>query len=402
MASTSVAFFSGDQSALELANFIGKAKGEPENGPLYESSKTLLSQEKYTEVLTRFADESKSLLSVNEKDFEPVYNLLIALIKDAQPEIVPKLITSIIAPIEQTAAEKSQLKLKVLSNLYNILESNCAVRYDVYAAIWNVAAKSGDIDILIPHLTSLDTWIAEWGVALNKRRALYLLISQKLEETGDAKSQAYELLLKYLSTFDNADDQALGEAKEVATRAVKEAIKVPSVLSFEDLFRLRAVQALKPSKIYDLLKIFLEESLKQYEEFVKANPGFVEEQGLNHGDNLTKMRLLSMATLAGQNLQSEISYDTIAASLNIPADEIEIWIIDVIRAGLMDGKMNQLKRTVSISRSVNRVFTEQQWVVLKDRLDEWKKSLQEVLRVVGNAKLLAGSQGVTIETTITA
>ncbi|KAJ3187706.1 hypothetical protein HDU85_006099 [Gaertneriomyces sp. JEL0708] len=402
MASTSVAFFSGDQSALELANFIGRAKGEADKGPLYESVKALLSQEKYAEVLTRFADESKTLLSTEEKDFEPVYNLLIALIKDAQPEVVPKLVKSIIEPIEQTAAEKSQLKLKVLSNLYNILESNSAVRYDVYAAIWNVAAKSGDIDILVPQLTSLDTWIAEWGVALNQRRALYLLISQKLEETGEAKSEAYELLLKYLSTFDNADAKALGEAKEHATRAVKEAIKVPSVLNFEDLFRLQAVQALKPGKLFDLLKIFLEESLKQYEDFVKANPGFVEEQGLNHDDNITKMRLLSMATLGGQNLQGEISYDTISKCLNIPADEVEIWIIDVIRAGLMDGKMNQLKQTVSISRSVNRVFTEQQWGVLKQRLDEWKQNLKEVLRVVGNAKLLAGSQGVTVETTITA
>ncbi|TPX67532.1 hypothetical protein SpCBS45565_g03680 [Spizellomyces sp. 'palustris'] len=444
MSSASVAFFSGDQSALELANFIGVAKGEQaETGAFFQSTKQLLSEEKYTEVLTKFANESAALLEATEKgrtpnlvverwekgeilsragslwhvaadwqklntllyvtaDFESLYNLLIALIKDAQPEIVPKLVNSIIQPIVASGTDKAHLRLKVLSNLYNNLESNSPVRYDVFVAILNVAAEAGELDVLVPHLLSLDAWIAEWGVALNQRRALYLLISQKLEQSGEYTREAYEFLLKYLATFDNGDAKALQEAKDAAIRAVKEAFRIPAVLDFEDLFKLQAVQALKPSKLFDLLKIFLDESLKQYQEFVKANPGFVDEHGLSEEDNLTKMRLLSMASLAAANVQGEVGYDTIAQTLDVPEDEVEIWVINVIRAGLMDAKMNQLKRTVVVGRSVHRVFSETEWQQLNDKLNAWKANLKDVLQVISNAKLIAGSQGATIETVITA
>ncbi|KND03290.1 uncharacterized protein SPPG_02339 [Spizellomyces punctatus DAOM BR117] len=403
MSSASVAFFSGDQSALELANYIGVAKGEQaETGAFFQSTKQLLSEEKYTEVLTKFANESAALLEATEKDFEPLYNLLIALIKDAQPEIVPKLVNSIIQPIVASGTDKANLRLKVLSNLYNNLESNSPVRYDVFVAILNVAAETGELDVLVPHLLSLDAWIAEWGVALNQRRALYLLISQKLEQSGEYTREAYEFLLKYLATFDNGDAKSLQEAKDAAIRAVKEAFRIPTVLDFEDLFKLQAVQALKPSKLFDLLKIFLDESLKQYQEFVKANPGFIDEHGLSEEDNLTKMRLLSMASLAAANVQGEVAYDTIAQTLDVPEDEVEIWVINVIRAGLMDAKMNQLKRTVVVGRSVHRVFSETEWQQLNDKLNAWKANLKDVLQVISNAKLIAGSQGATIETVITA
>ncbi|KAI9100413.1 hypothetical protein DFS34DRAFT_614520 [Phlyctochytrium arcticum] len=402
MAATSVAFFSGNQSALELANYIGVAKGEPsENGPFSQQAQKLLANEQYLEVFTKFADESAVLLEADEKDFEGIYNLLIALIKDAQPEQNPQLLTKIINPIVASGSDKAALKLKVLSNLYNNLETNSPVRYDIFVAILKVAAQGGELDVVTPHLSSLDSWIAEWGISLNQRRAFYLLLSQKLEE-GEFTQQAFDYLLKYLSTFDNADAKALAEAKPHAIRAVKDAIRISTVLDFEDLFKLQAVQALKPNKLFDLLKIFLNESLQQYQAFVKANPKFIAEQGLSEEDNLNKMRLLSMVTLAADHVQGEVAYDTIATALDIPDDEVEIWVINVIRAGLMDAKMNQLKRTVVVGRTVHRVFSEAEWKQLSEKLNAWRNNIKDVLQVIANAKLIAGSQGATIETAINA
>ncbi|KAI8822033.1 uncharacterized protein EV422DRAFT_525436 [Fimicolochytrium jonesii] len=397
MTAASVAFFSGDQSALELASYIATAKGEADNtGPFYESAKKLLAEEKYTEVLTQFASESKTLLGASEKDFEPLYNLLFALIKDAQPDIIPELVKKITEPIVSSGIEKAHLKLKVLSNLYNNLESKSSARYTVFVAIVNVAAQSDELEIITPHLASLDSWLAEWGTGADEKRALYLLISKKLEESGSADKECYQFLLKYLSTFDGAS----AEAKPYALQAIKSAIKIPGVLAFDDLSNLDTVKALAGSNHLEFLKIFSEGDLKQYQEFVKKNPKIVSELDLNEEDNLTKMRLLTLASLSATHVHSSVSYTTISTALSIPEDDVEIWVINTIRAGLVDAKMNQLDRSVVISRSVHRSFGEQEWKSLGQKLEAWKVELKEVLTVIGNAKLLAGSNGATVEAVI--
>ncbi|KAJ3015817.1 hypothetical protein HKX48_004374 [Thoreauomyces humboldtii] len=398
MAATSVAFFSGDESALQLANYLGTAKGqEADTGAFYTEAKELLAAEKYTEVLTLFTNESVVLLDVDENDFEPIYNLLIALMKDASPDVIPKLVKSIIQPFVNGSTDKAHQKLKVLSNLYNSLESNSAVRYDIFGAIINVAGTSGELEIITPQLASVDSLLAEWGVGVSEKRVLYLTLSKTLE--ADFKLESYEFLLKYLSTFDG-DAKAAAGAKNQAVAAIKAAVAIPAVLDFEELFKLAAVQTLKSTKHFDLLKVFLDGSLAQYKDFTKANPKFVAEQGLSEDDNLDKMRLLSLASLAANNVQGEVPYATIAAELQIPAEEVEVWVINVIRAGLVDAKMNQLTETVVVSRSVHRVFKDAEWEGLGNRLDAWKRNLVEVLQVVANAKLMAGNGGATVEAVI--
>ncbi|RKO85216.1 hypothetical protein BDK51DRAFT_22618 [Blyttiomyces helicus] len=329
-------------------------------------------------------------------DFESVYNLLIALVKDAAPEAVPKLVKSIAQTIAESSAERAQMKLKVLSNLYNNVDTSSPARYDVFIAIITVAAKSDELDVIVPTLPALDTWIAQWGITVAQKRALYLLLSSKLGESEAYQRESYQYALKHLITFDGADAAAVKSAKDHAVAAIKTAITLPEVLSFEDLFRIQAVQALKGTKLFDLLKIFLEESLDAYRAFVKKNAGFVEKEGLSEEDNTRKMRLLSVASLAASHVQGEVDYDTIAKVLDIEVDEVEIWIIDVIRAGLIDAKMNQLRRTMIVSRSTHRVFTEEQWQQLGEKLTAWRSNLKEVLQVLANAKLIAGTQDIAI------
>lgn len=150
----------------------------------------------------------------------------------------------------------------------------------------------------------------------------------------------------------------------------------------------------------ELLKIFMEQDLKAYQEFVKRNPKFVSEQGLNNDDNVFKMRLLTLASLATQAIASsasssdfpEIPYSTIASALSISDDEVELWVIESIRSKLLDVKMNQLKGTVLVSRATHRVFGKSQWELLKSHLEAWNGQMTEVLGVLANAKLIAKAQ----------
>ncbi|KAI9197321.1 uncharacterized protein BJ171DRAFT_520797 [Polychytrium aggregatum] len=285
-----------------------------------------------------------------------------------------------------------------LSNLFNTVSTSSTVRYDTYVAIIKVASKNGEVEAVIPQLHLVDAWLAEWGVSLNQTRALYLLISEKLSDSHP--QQSYEQLLKYLATFDNADAAGLKTSKEHAIKAVKKAISIPEVLNFEDLAKLEAIKALKTEKIFTLVNIFLSDNLAAYQDFVKKNPDFCKKEGLNHEDNLHKIRLLSLASLAASHVENEVAYSTIAKALAIEDDEVEFWVIDVIRAGLVDAKMNQLKKTVVVSRSTHRVFGKEQWKFLGERLNGWRANLKEVLQVIANAKLIAEAQTLEAEPTV--
>jgi translation initiation factor 3 subunit M len=59
-----------------------------------------------------------------------------------------------------------------------------------------------------------------------------------------------------------------------------------------------------------------------------------------------------------------------------------MWVIDVIRAGLVEGKLSQLNQTFLIHRSTYRVFGDNQWREVASRLDMWRNSLVGVLQVI--------------------
>lgn len=63
-----------------------------------------------------------------------------------------------------------------------------------------------------------------------------------------------------------------------------------------------------------------------------------------------------------------------------------MWVIDVIRAGLVEGKLSQLNQTFLIHRSTYRAFGERQWKEVADRLDGWKSSLEGILEVLRAAR----------------
>lgn len=65
---------------------------------------------------------------------------------------------------------------------------------------------------------------------------------------------------------------------------------------------------------------------------------------------------------------------------------MELWVIDVIRAGLVEGKLSQLNQTFLIHRAECRNFGEKEWKEVGARLGVWKESLKGILGVVKQAR----------------
>ncbi|KAF9167133.1 hypothetical protein DFQ26_005745 [Actinomortierella ambigua] len=368
------------EQVVELATYISSLRGDEEQALVKEVT-PIVEAEKLTEATKVILRESKTLLESPEREFEGAFNLLAALVMANEDKA---LLAEVLKIVSSDANQKTAIKFKVLSNIFNILPANSAQRLTVFSTIVDLAAASDEIDLVIPQLPYVSAWIQEWGVSVDEERALYLSLSDRLKETGNTK-QSLDLLLKYLTTFNGASQ--LDAQKPLATRAVVESLGAADELNFENLLKIDAIQHLKGEKVYELLSVFLNGNVQDYRQLVAKHTGLVGELKLDEEENLRKMRLLSLASLGSEHLTRELGYAQIAEALEISEDEVEMWVIDVIRAGLVEAKLNQVAKTAIINRSIYRTFGNAQWQQLHTRLEGWKQSLQDILQVVANAKL---------------
>jgi len=91
-----------------------------------------------------------------------------------------------------------------------------------------------------------------------------------------------------------------------------------------------------------------------------------------------KIRLLTLATLSNTASRT-LPYAKIVSALDIPASDVELWLIDVIRAGLVEGKLSQARQELLVHRSMYRSFGREGWEDIEARLEDWRIALEGVL-----------------------
>jgi translation initiation factor 3 subunit M len=68
--------------------------------------------------------------------------------------------------------------------------------------------------------------------------------------------------------------------------------------------------------------------------------------------------------------------------LQIDGADVEGWVVKAIARGLLDGRMDQTARTVTVTRAAQRVFGDQEWSALRDKLRGWRDSVSGLLAVM--------------------
>ncbi|KAK1291575.1 hypothetical protein QJS10_CPB17g00729 [Acorus calamus] len=361
-------------------------------------------------VLGRWLDLTSLMLTsaelifsrVPEKDLECIFTIICNLVTkttsvDESLDIV-KLITS---KITQQPNDKPALRLKILFNLYNLLE-NPYSRFVVYTKALDLAIEGKVTESVIPSFKKIDSFLKEWNIGTLDQRALFLSISNILKENKSLAKDSFCFLTKYLATFAGEDTYTMSEAKEEAVRAIVEFVKAPDMFQC-DLLDMPAVGQLetdgKYALVYQLLKIFLTQRLDAYLDFHAANSTLLKSYGLVHEDCITKMRLMSLADL-GSNDSGVIPYPLIKDTLRINDDEVEFWIVKAITAKLLDCKMDQMNQTAIVSRCTERVFGPTQWKALRSKLGAWRVNIASVINTIQANKTTEESaqamQGMTI------
>ncbi|KAK5835047.1 hypothetical protein PVK06_010731 [Gossypium arboreum] len=358
---------------------------------------------------------------VSDKDLECIFTVICNLASKLEnPDDELEMAKLISTKISQQPNDKPAMRLKILFNLYNLLEGPDS-RFFVYMQALNLALNGKVIDHIVPSFKKIDSFLKEWNIGVKDQRNLFLTIANVLKENKSSGKDSFKFLTKYLETFSGEDSYVIGEAKEEAVRAVIEFVKAPDTFRC-DLLDMPAVGQLekdaKYALVYQLLKIFLTQRLDAYLEFQAANSTLMKSYGLVHEDCITKMRLMSLVDL-GSNESGQIPYalikDTLRVnllssaclphllhdlgcslmyfSLQINDDEVELWIVKAITAKLIDCKMDQMNQVVIVSRCTERIFGQHQWHSLRLKLATWRGNVASLISTIqANKAVEEGSQ----------
>jgi translation initiation factor 3 subunit M len=379
-----------EELAAEMADYL-KA----------EDAKQLLAkgdQAPKEEVLSKLVAASQALSTVSEKEYTAASNLMIHLVLQAADpkKYLPGLCSTFSKPPANSPVHGPGLSLNALTTVFNLLDSADPVRARVFMEILKVVKTHGMYESLRPYMDKVATWIEDWeDVGEEYQRKLYEEVAEVALE-ADEQEQGYEFILKALRSFDADDKEDLSseDAQRLSLRAVRMALLSPTHFLFQDLRAIPTIQALSDTQpVYSqLLDIFAEQDLEDYNDFNDEHTGWVEEQKLDHDKLHRKMRLLTFASLAAATPSRELEYARIVKALQIPEEEVERWVIDVIRAGLVEGKLSQQRNMFLIHKVTYRVFGQKQYQELSARVDHWKTTLQNVLGVLHQEQAAAKTQ----------
>ncbi|XP_058462732.1 eukaryotic translation initiation factor 3 subunit M [Malaya genurostris] len=273
--------------------------------------------------------------------------------------------------------------LQSLWRLFSNLEATSPLRYHVYYHLVQVAKQADQVKEVFSGVDQLKTQFTQCPPSNEQMQKLYRLLHDVLKDSNS--ELASKVMIELLGTY-TAENASY--AREDAMKCIVTALADPNTFLLDPLLSLKPVRFLEGELIHDLLSVFVSEKLPSYLQFYKNHKEFVNSQGLNHEQNIKKMRLLSFMQLAESN--PEMTFQQLQDELQIAENDVEPFIIEVLKTKLVRARMDQKARKVHISSTMHRTFGRPQWQQLRDLLYAWKANLtvvQENMKSVAEAQV---------------
>lgn len=306
----------------------------------------------------------------SESDIEAILNSIVSIMVSIPLERGENLILAYSQRLTKAPGPKLGLvALQSLWRLYNNLEGNSPLRYHVYYHVIELASRVGAVKEVFTGVDQLRKEFADCQPSNEQMQKLYRLLHQVLKDTNS--ELASKVMIELLGTY---TDENASYAREDAIKCIVTALADPKTFLLDPLLALKPVRSLEGELIHDLLTIFVSDKLTSYQTFYNNHKEFVQSQGLNHEQNLKKMRLLSFMQMAENN--PEISFDDLISELQIEEKNVESFIIEVLKTKLVCARMDQAARVVRVSSTMHRTFGRAQWQQLRDVLLLWRSNVQ--------------------------
>ncbi|XP_059482358.1 eukaryotic translation initiation factor 3 subunit M [Neocloeon triangulifer] len=314
-----------------------------------------------------FKDTSESDV---EKTLNSIVSILIQLPNDRSENLILAFCEKLTKAA--TTGKLSAITLRALWLLFQSLEESSPMRYHVYCHVIQAAKQPEHIKSVFHNVDQLKTQFGTCVPNNDQMQKLLRLLHDVLLKCNQSE-QAAKVMVELLGTYTSEN---ASQAREDAQRCILAALADPSTFLLDPLLALKPVRFLEGQLIHDLLSIFVSEKLPSYLKFYQDHKEFVQSQGLNHEQNMKKMRLLTFMQLAESS--SEMSFSKIQQELQLEDGQVESFVIEVLKTKLVRARMDQSAKKVYVSSTMHRTFGRQQWQQLNDLLLSWKSNLHMI------------------------
>lgn len=342
-----------------------------------------------------FTPVDRLMLSANLKEVISALDAVLTLTKEAEVESVlnsvvtllfelplnqdesKNLITTFSSNLAESSNDKlAAVSLRVVKNLHDGLFESPELQYSAYTAMVKLASKTRKLSVVFTSLDAIKSKYSVKTIGLERTQNLYRLLNTSSIECGKS-DLASQIMIELLGTY---TEENASHAEKDAISCITSFLKDPNTFLMDHLLTLKPVLFLEGKPIFDLLTIFVSEKLQNYIEFYNKHKAFVEGLGLNHEQNMQKMRLLTFMQMAEG--QKEISYDSIMEELQLGRKEVEPFVFDVLRTQLVRAKIDQLNKKVLVQSTMHRTFGRPQWEQLRTVLNEWRNNFSHVEKTI--------------------
>uniref|UniRef100_A0A0M3ICA6 Eukaryotic translation initiation factor 3 subunit M n=1 Tax=Ascaris lumbricoides TaxID=6252 RepID=A0A0M3ICA6_ASCLU len=259
--------------------------------------------------------------------------------------------------------------VRVLSNLFHGFNKHPQVQHILFVALVRLCGRARLIGDLDTNIDQINEYVKKWSLNTQQHRSLLRLIHGALINDQRA-DQAAKIMAALLATYTDADAaSAIDDARE----CVRTAIVDPKSFCFDHLLRLSAVKLLQKASfsdavMFEVLKLFSEGTLGDYRAFVSKHPNFVRDKlQVDEAVLIKKIRLLTLMSMAEKS--NVIPLKDLAKEVDIPEEEeLEEFIIEAVQINAITGKINEMKRELSVSSLQHRSFGRPQWELLQKKL----------------------------------
>lgn len=331
-----------------------------------------------------------TLAKLSDKEFEPAFYLLVYLLHELEGTSFEKLFEKdskvVNLLIEATPAQVPSLRdrrslkpttiLSIINTFFNYLPTTSATRIYLVELICKIVSDT-QIDFALVQSAigdNLVSWLKDANASEAEIKRLFWFFV-KLDKAYTLKS------LQLIKAFTSQFTLSLTELHDLIVFALSS-----SVVDVSFLVNNNVASALQANSSDSLAQTFT-----QYTngELVTSAAGDLSE------DVHAKSKIFALAKFfvesddAGKN---SFLYSDIPSELVSSPSEFEKLLIDSIKAGVIEGKLNQVDETfylVRVNRFVlagNQEKIAHDWETVKKSLVQWKESLNNINEIVKNAK----------------
>lgn len=295
--------------------------------------------------------------------------------------LIKKLIDQITPPSNKPSARK--VAVLVLSTQFNIIPVDSRLRPLILDRIVQYSIEYGFADHFKNEIENISRWLKDCKASDEEQRSIYTKLASFFLKKDSESAFAYlNLVLRTLSA------EEVEKNPEFASKQILRALSIPELFEFDSMLSSPAIHVLRAQNdpAYQLLQIFLRGGSAEFEIFLEKNKEWAKQNEVD-GELLSqKIRLLAFASAAAAAPDRQLTHQQIQNELNLAPSQVEPMIIDVIRAGLVEGKISQSQQKFMVHRSTVRLFEKEHWQSIKVGLDEWRSSLQNILQKISTTQ----------------